>query len=86
MTNTSFYKGNVVKLTWQGGSRWEVVSVYDLDTNADENIHTNFMHKTDLRTAIIPATAIENFDPVLTKKVSSWFDVATQTEHWEATQ
>lgn len=86
MTNKSFYKGNVVKLTWQGNSRWEVVSVYYLDTNSDENIFTNFMHKSDTRVIVVPINIIKNFDADTTTKVNSSFDVESGIEHWNATQ
>ena len=82
---TSFYKGDVVRLVYGGPAQWEVVQVYFLDTNCDDNIHTNFVHKTETRSIIIPVTTIKNFDPVTTKKVKRWFDVATGTEHWEST-
>jgi hypothetical protein len=82
----SYYQGNVVKLTHLGGSKWELVSVYHLDTNRDENILTNLMHKKDTRVVIIPVGLIKNFDPASTKYVVSGFDHASCTEHWEAIQ
>jgi hypothetical protein len=84
MTNTSFYKGNVVKLTPGNPTEWNVAQVYFLDTNCDDNIHTNFIHKTETRAAIIPAEIIKNFDPATTQKVKRWFDTETGTEHWES--
>jgi hypothetical protein len=80
----SFYKGNVVKLTWQGDSIWGVVSVYYLDTSCDENIHTNFTHKSDERVFVIPIDAINNFVPGLTKAVTNVFDIDSGTESWKA--
>jgi hypothetical protein len=82
----SYYQGDVVKLTHLSGSKWELVSVYYLDTNSDENILTNFMHKGDTRVVIIPAGLVKNFDPASTKYVVSGFDHVSCTEYWEATQ
>ena len=80
----SYYKGNVAKMTWQGEAGWDVVSVYFLDTDCDENIHTNFIHDTETRATIIPVDIIENFDPVTTKKVKRTFDEQLGLEHWKA--
>jgi hypothetical protein len=80
----SYYKGNVAKMTWHGDSGWDVVSVYFLDTDCDENIHTNFMHNTETRATIIPVDIIENFDPATTKKVRRTFDKQLGIEHWKA--
>lgn len=84
MTITSFYKGNVAKLTMGQPGEWDVVQVYFLDTNCDDNIHTNFIHKTETRAVIIPVTTIKNFDIKTTQKVKRWFDTVTNTEHWES--
>jgi hypothetical protein len=78
----SYYKGNVAKIFWQDG--WAVESVYFLDTNCDNNIHTNFIHKEQTRSIIIPTDTIENFDPGTTKKVQRTFDPQSGTEHWKA--
>jgi hypothetical protein len=80
----SYYKGNVVKLVPGNPTEWIVAQVYFLDTNCDDNIHTNFIHKTETRATVIPATMIKNFDSAITKKVKRWFDPDTGTEHWEA--
>jgi hypothetical protein len=80
----SYYKGNVVKLTWQGGANWGVVSVYFLDTDCDDNIHTNFIHNDQTRATVIPADIIENFDPDTIKQVERTFDEKLGIEHWKA--
>jgi hypothetical protein len=84
----SFYKGLVAKLichcVHDNTSEWEVVSVYYLDTSCNENIHTDFSHKSVARAFVIPVDAINNFVPGSTKTVMNVFDIDSGTESWKA--
>jgi hypothetical protein len=81
----SFYQGNVVKLIYLGNDHWQVASVYFLDTDCDQNIHTNFIQGNDTRAVIIPADVIVGFDANTTTHIESMFDAGTGTETWAAT-
>lgn len=80
-------KTKVVKLVLlqhqHGISSWEVVDVFEFDSNKDENMNTNFSHGAVVRATFIPVDCVQGFTEK-TSVVSRTFDHNTQLESWAA--
>jgi hypothetical protein len=81
----SFYRGLVVKLIcFNDTDIWNVVDIFDFDSQDDSNMNIEFHHKGFIRAVFIPVTEIKNFNSDRTRAVKRHFDLTVGLESWEA--